>query len=703
MCGRVGASCQGYGMASVGDNPIRGSEQDLLRRAGGAQSIAAGLRDVDASEGYVVAVVGPWGSGKTSVVNLVKEALEESPALPIVEFNPWMFSGTDELVHSFFRELAAQLRLKGPKLAGIAETVDEYSELLSPISLVPFIGAWYDRFRSTAKVFREYQEWRQGSVGDQKSKLSDELAKLDQPLVVVIDDIDRLESSEIRDIFKLVRLTASFPNIVYILAFDRKRVEDALEQAGFDGRAYLEKIIQLGYDVPPVANSVLLRLLGESLQEAVEDLGALERFDGDAWPDVLMEIVRPLVKNMRDVSRYCGAVRATSRTLGTQVELVDVMALEAVRVFLPDVFRLVVAGRDGLTTPSSDYGRGNEEPALTEQVNAVLAAGSTHPGVVRALISRLFPAARRHIGDSSYGTSWQAQWLRGRRVAHPDVLATYIEQVTNESLQAFNHAERAYSVLNDEDALSAVLREGNIADLEDVISALEAFEAEFPPEAAVPASRVLLNLLPDLPERPRGMMSFVDARLVVVRVVLRLLRRLESPEQVMNATVRILEAVESFASQFELITIVGHRENAGHKLVSEADAATLEQEFRERLAHASTAELVAERGLLRLMFMPKMYGENGEVVGADPRDLVLAHALLLDAQSVVRSQAMGSRTVHHTTRLNWDILVEVFGGEEAVQQAVDSLRGTEDEELAAVIALADKYLSGWRPSDFGDD
>lgn len=690
-------------MASIGDNPIKGSKQDLLSRTGGAHSIAAGLRDVDASEGYVVAVVGPWGSGKTSIVNLVKEALAEEPPLPVVEFNPWIFSGTDELVQAFFRELAAQLRLKGPKLAGLADSVNEYGELLSPISLLPFIGAWYERFRSAAKVFREYQKRRQGSVGDQRTKLSTELAKLDQPLVVVIDDIDRLESAEIRDIFKLVRLTASFPSIIYVLAFDRKRVEDALEQAGFDGRAYLEKIVQLGYDVPPVANAVLLRLLGESLQEAVVDLGALERFDGDAWPDVLMEIVRPLVKNMRDVSRYCGAVRSTSRTLGTQVELVDVMALEAVRTFLPDVFRAVVAARDGLTTPSSDFGRGNEDPALKQQVDAVVAAGSTHPEVIRALISRLFPAARRHINDGNYGSSWQSQWLRGRRVAHPDILATYVEQVTNESLQAFNHAERAYAVLHDETALNAVLCEGDVAQLEDVIGSLEAFEAEFPPEAAVPASTVLLNLLPDLPERPRGMMSFVDARLVVVRVVLRLLRRLDSEDQVMAATTRILASVPSLASQFELITIVGHRENAGHKLVSQADAAVLEQQFRDRLVHASTPELVAERGLLRLLYMPKTYGDNSEVVHADPDDLPLARALLLDSQSVVRSQTVGSRTVRHTTRLNWDILAEVLGGEPGVQQAVDALRGTDDEELASVILLADKYLSGWRPSDFGDD
>ncbi|QOR71360.1 AAA family ATPase [Ruania alkalisoli] len=690
-------------MANVGDNPIRKAEQDLLKRASGAITIADGIRDVDASEGYVVAVVGPWGSGKTSIVNLVMEALAKDPTYPVIEFNPWVFSGSDELVQVFFRELAAQMRLKGDRLAKIAESVDSYGELFEPIAALPFIGAWFARFRGAAKALHEFQERRKGSVTEQRNKLSAELAKLPQPIVVVVDDIDRLESTEIRDIFKLVRLTASFPNIIYVLAFDRQRVEAALTQSGFDGRAYLEKIVQLGFDVPPVPASVLLRLLGESLQAAVEDLGALERFNESAWPDVLVEIIRPLVSNMRDISRYSAAVRATTRTLGTQVELVDIMGLEALRVFRPDVFDKLVAAREGLTTPTADFAARSEDPNLKSQIEQLLEAGADMPDVVRAVVSRLFPAARRHIGDGNYGSSWQAGWLRSRRVAHPDVLAVYLEKVSNETLEAFGNAERAFEVLVDEDALNTLLRAINLEELEDVISALEAFETEFPADAAVPASRVLLNLLPDLPQRPRGMMSFIDERLVVVRVILRLLRRLDSPEQVMDAVGRILAAVGSFSSRFELVTIVGHRENAGHKLVSKDDARILELQLREQIETADSADLAKERGPLALLYHQKTVGDSGKPVTVDASDLLLGRALLLDSQSTVRSQTVDSRSVRRTVRLNWTILTDVFDGEDNLRRAVDALRPHAEEGLADVIDLADRYLTGWRPSEWGDD
>jgi predicted KAP-like P-loop ATPase len=689
-------------MAVVGDNPIRSGNEDRLRRRPGAGSIAEEIRHADASEGFVLGVVGPWGSGKTSIINMVREFLEQEPALVTVDFNPWAFSGTNELIHAFFRELSAQLKLKDQKLGDIAETIDTYGDLLSPVTLLPFVGGWFARLRGAAKVVAELQEKRTGSFAAQRDRVAKKLQALESPIVVIIDDIDRLESGEIRDIFKLVRLTASFPNIVYVLAFDRQRVEEALTQSGFDGRAYLEKIVQLGVEVPAVPEGILLRQIMTALDEALSDLPDLTHFNSVAWPDVLAEIVRPLIKNMRDVKRYASSVRSKVRTLDDQVELVDVMGLEAVRLFLPPVFDAVVAGRVGLTTAVSGWGdRRAENPVLKQQVEAVVRAGESHPEVVRALIHRLFPAAGRHIGDSTYGSDWETTWLKARRVADPDVLAVYLEHVANTRMHAFSRAEQAFAVLTDADQLAALFESYDLETLEDVISSLEAFEEDYPPEAAVPASQVLWNILPRLPERQRGMQSFGGSRLVVTRVVLRLLRRLDNPENVTEAVKEILPAVESLSSRLELITMVGYVEGAGHELVSNEDARAFEEAFRADLVAAAPVDLAGEQEVVRLLYSPKMFG--GEMVTIDPGQQELVTAVLLDSRNEVRSQSMGSRAVHRRYQLHWDLLVELFVGEDNLKAAIEPLRDTDDEELAAVIELVDKYLNGWRPSRLGED
>jgi len=336
------------------DNPIRKAEDDVLGRANAARSFAGQVLSLDVSEGVVVGVLGPWGSGKTSFVNLARPHLEADGAA-VLDFNPWMFSGAEHLIDSFFVEISAQLKLR-PELARVGQDLEEYGELFSGMGWLPIVGPWLERGRLASKALAKVLQRRKGGVRGRRSKLEMALAALESPIVVVLDDIDRLTTAEIRDIFKLVRLTASFPNILYVVAFDRARVEQALEEQGIPGRDYLEKILQVGVDLPAVPSQVLNRELFRAIDAALSTIENPGYFDENAWPDVFMEIVRPLVRNVRDVRRFAAAVAGTSRDLNGQVALADVLGLEAVRVFLPDVF-FEIHGSVPALTSTSESGR----------------------------------------------------------------------------------------------------------------------------------------------------------------------------------------------------------------------------------------------------------------------------------------------------------------------------------------------------------
>jgi predicted KAP-like P-loop ATPase len=526
-------------MVAPADNPIIEPADDLLGRVGLAQDLVFQIRTLDASDGYVLAVTGPWGSGKTSLINLVKYELTKNSSVPVIDFNPWMFSGAEQLVESFFTELSAQLKDKPGRLSTIAGEIEAYGELFSPLSILPFVGSWIDRVRGAGSAIKKFQERRRGSVAARRGTVASKLRELDAPILVVIDDTDRLRTDEIRDIFKLVRLTASFPNVIYLLAFDRARVEEALTESGIDGRSYLEKIVQVAVDVPAIPQESLLRHIGQSLDAVLEDFGEPVSFDKERWPDVLMEIIRPLIRNMRDVRRYAGSVRGTARTLHKQIELVDLLALEAVRTFLPDVFTALARAQEALTRTAITFGGRDTEPHLKQSVDEMIEVAKDQDDIARALIRRVFPAAQRYIENTHYGPEWSRTWLKARRVAHIDVLRLYLERTASEGLSAFTDAVRAYGLLTDESRLDEFLRSIDLARLEDVIAALENYEDEFPIESVVPATVVLLNLLPELPERPRGMMT-LDTRIVVGRVLLRLLRRLPGQAEVEAAVREIL-------------------------------------------------------------------------------------------------------------------------------------------------------------------
>lgn len=685
-------------MTVPGDNPIRRTEDDSLGRARPAAGLASQVLSLDASEGLVIGVLGPWGSGKTSFVNLARARLEDEN-ITILDFNPWMFSGAEQLVESFFVELASQLRLK-PGLAEIGKDLEDYGETFSGLAWLPFVGPWVERGRTASKMFARILQRRKEGVGRRRQKLETALQALDKPLVVVLDDIDRLMTSEIRDIFKLIRLTANFPNVIYLVAFDRKRVEDALAEHGIPGRDYLEKILQVGVDLPAVPDSVLHSQVFKAIEGAIDGVEPKAPFSETEWPDVYMEVIRPLLRNMRDVRRYAAAVHGTGVDLGGQIQLVDVLALEAIRVFLPDVFNLMPRAVDGLTTTSgSSYGGPGDPPHLKEQVEGLLSAAGSHGDAVKAMIERLFPAAQRHVGGSHFGGDSKSRWLRERRVAHEDVLRLYLERVVGEGLQSFVDAESAWALMADRQGLDDLMRSLDRDRLQDVIASLETYEDQFSEAHAIPSITVLLNLLPDLPERQRGILEF-ETRMVVLRVVYRLLKALPDEAVVESVVRQVLPDLSTLSAKLELISDVGHREGRGHKFVAEAVATQLEQNWRAEVRAASVDQLIAEPELLKTLYLTHREAEPGEdrlSIEADPH---LTAAILVSAQSETRSQAMGSRAVRRSPRLAWKVLVEIYGDEVTLKTRLDELRQSDVEVDANLMSLADKYLSGWRPDQF---
>jgi predicted KAP-like P-loop ATPase len=682
------------------DNPITRSEEDALGRLKPALSFAEQVLTLDSSEGVVVGVLGPWGSGKTSFVNLSQSFLKES-GVTILEFNPWMFSGADQLVQSFFIELSAQLKLR-PDLSEIGELIEDYGDTFSGLGWLPLVGPWIKRGRVVTDLIAKALQRKKEGVRSSQNRVRQSLKGIDKPILVILDDIDRLSTQEIRDVFKLVRLTANFPNIIYLLAFDRYRVEQALGEQGIPGRDYLEKILQIAIDLPAVPDHVLNAQVFKAIDAALEAIANPGHFDSDLWPDVFMEVIRPLIRNMRDVRRYAAAIHGTVKDIGGQVALVDVLALEAVRVFLPDVFHGLHSSVEGLTTTSGGYGYREEPPELKNQIDNLIAKGGEHAESIRNLVRRLFPGGERHLGGAHYGGDWSNRWLKERRVAHKNILRYYLERVVGEELQAFSHAEIAWSVITDKAEFEAYLKSLPIEQLQDVISSLEAYEDDFAEQHVIPGTVVLLNLLPQLPDRQRGMFD-LDAKKVVGRVVYRLVRALKEPEAIEAAVKKILPQVQSLSSKQELITDIGYREGAGHKLVSEEAAKAFEVEWWTQVRSASPEELASETDLLRTMLLAKREAGQDEPDLMVPDTTDVTYSLLKSARSEVRSQSMGSRAVHLKPRLAWDILIDLYGDENVLRDRIDQLKASPPDEIGDLFELADKYLSGWRPKDFGDE
>ncbi len=134
------------------DRPIASRKEDLLGRSGFAESLASAIRGWIGNDSLVVALYGSWGSGKSSVKNMVLETLREPEKNRplIVEFNPWQWAGQEQLAEAFFQEIGVALgksdtSKKGKERAAKWRAYGTYLTLGASLAkslktILPFLG-----------------------------------------------------------------------------------------------------------------------------------------------------------------------------------------------------------------------------------------------------------------------------------------------------------------------------------------------------------------------------------------------------------------------------------------------------------------------------------------------------------------------------------------------------------------------------------
>lgn len=400
------------------DNPVPRGGRDELGRAEFAAALASQIGHAP-KDGFVMALTGPWGSGKTSLLNLVEDQLDEEK---VVRFNPWLISGTEQLVEQFFGELGGQLEEKEARFKEVGKLLKEYGARLRPFEVLPFAGAWIGRAASAAEVTSKMIEaaFPEGSLEQRREEIRKELDKQATRIVVMIDDIDRLEDDEIRQIMRLVRLVGDFPHIVYLLAFDGDRVAEVLG-AGRDpeeGRRFLQKIVQIPYAVPAIGNDQLAGLLSA---EIAEKLKAVRRRPNQERLDLLTkEVLVRSVSTVREVRRYANALPFALGVRGGQVDVVDLLALEAARFFMGPVHDGLPGAARMLTSRKAPAGK-DEQEALAAELDE-LVGGVPDERVARAWVDLVFPGVGMRLAGERPPTP------RARRVANQKTLWIYLQK-----------------------------------------------------------------------------------------------------------------------------------------------------------------------------------------------------------------------------------------------------------------------------------
>lgn len=216
-----------------------------------AENLVEKLLNTDTKEeSFAVGVSGVWGSGKTTFLGMIEKELRGKVYL--LNFNPWSSDSAEQISGDFFKLLISKLTISSSQRRSIAQ----YAKLLEQSEV----------FGSHTKIVASLVGNVSAPKADAKEKVAEVIGAMPRPVVVLIDDLDRLDGSEIMAVLRLVRVTANFRNLIFVVAYDKGYVTQALKDEGVEtGDEFLKKIFPLEVCLPEFESFVLANLLYDGL------------------------------------------------------------------------------------------------------------------------------------------------------------------------------------------------------------------------------------------------------------------------------------------------------------------------------------------------------------------------------------------------------------------------------------------------------
>lgn len=422
------------------DRPRSNPSSDRLGYAPFAKRIAHSIANMPGADGHVIALNGKWGYGKTTMLNFIRHYLDEAEHQKrplIVSYNPWWFSGHEDLVWGLFGQL--QARIEG--LSDFpGKTREKLADLADAISDMPL------PYVSWAKPVAKMARPKPKNIEKLKQEISDALAKQPHRLLVIIDDIDRLTANEIRQVFRAIKSVGDFPNVIYLMAFDKDVVAQCLKEIqGTFGEDYLEKIVQIAFELPLVDRLSIRNLFFERLNPIISGVNEKE-FDRTHWSSTFFEGIDKLLETPRDVVRLTNALAITFPAVMGEVNPIDFIAIESLRVFCPEAYDVVKNNREMFVGHSPDsYMRPTKDDLSKFHGEWIMKLGQSKPtqeNGVKAIIERLFPKVRGAWGNARFGRDNEALWRRQRRICSDSVFPVYFAlgipsgEISNSEMQS---------------------------------------------------------------------------------------------------------------------------------------------------------------------------------------------------------------------------------------------------------------------------
>ena len=407
------------------DTPIIKKEDDQFSRWNFAERVSEVILKRDNPSCITIGLYGQWGEGKTSVLNFILNILEGNENVICIKFNPWRYTDHDGLLLGFFKAITDSLN---QKLINNKDKAVGAAKKLLPAA-TSLLG--YKEIGGAVASFLKFPEI------EKLKKRVEELLELEKKRVlIVMDDIDRLENTEIHSLFKLVKQSLDFKFTAYLMAFDKEIVAASLEEkyshrVNDAGDAFLEKIIQVPLDLPHPGKKALRKFCFDGINEAIRLSGIqLSEIQAAVFSNIFVTHFEDYIETPRKARLYTNILSFSLPIMKGEVNPVDYMIIEGVRIFFPNLYRFIKNNKHKfLGNLDSDGSAVNND--LKKEFKELLETALKDDGVINTkdhfkLLGSLFPSIVPYFeGLNSYSISSNENLSEDQRICSSDYFDRY--------------------------------------------------------------------------------------------------------------------------------------------------------------------------------------------------------------------------------------------------------------------------------------
>ncbi len=440
------------------DSPIETADQDQYGLLPFAQPLAKSIRSIRGPIGTTIAITGPWGSGKSSAINLVRRELEDSNEAQLVvsEFKCWWFRGEEALALAFLQNLHALLEdTISEKVKGLVPALGRGLLQAGPVvgaAIAATTGGPFGPLASSALKFSQRFFPKGDTLEKTFRKLSEVLEDENRRYLIIVDDLDRLSPEEAIAVFRIIKSVGRLPNVMYLVAFDRELADKAVNELyPSEGPHFLEKIIQASFDLPMPFQTDLNAAVFSSIEEICGSPGDENARD---LLNMYFDVVAPYITTPRHVARFQNTISVTWPAIANEVRLADFIALETLRLYEPTLFRGIRSAKSHLCGTGSGHGRGQDD--RDRKFDRFLSeVGESSQETAKLALQRLFP----RLESIGYSEDSLSRWDAERRVCVEAHFDTYFRLALSDEVLPIERTGELTERADDDEFIKKTFRE----------------------------------------------------------------------------------------------------------------------------------------------------------------------------------------------------------------------------------------------------